>query len=113
MDILCTCVSIAELSLIRLGQMNPRNFVLSTVVKGQLFLSPPTPFLKALTPATSKPSEIHYSTCSIAAYAFIRHQFYPPSVFFQRTITSSSWIDSFVNSFANSKDSKKKIESIG
>lgn len=66
--------------------------------------SPPTPFLKALTPATSKPSEIHYSTCSIAAYAFIRHQFYPPSVFFQRTITSCSWIDSFVNSFANSKD---------
>lgn len=58
-------------------------------------------------------SEIHYSTCSIAAYAFMRHQFYPPSVFFQRTITSCSWIDSFVNTNSKDIDRKKKFESIG
>lgn len=51
--ILCTCVSELSLSLlIRLGQMNPRNFVLFDRCERPA-LSPLPPQLKALTPATS------------------------------------------------------------
>lgn len=110
LDIVHVCIRALSLSLlIRLGQMNPRNFVLFDRCERPA-LSPFPPQLKALTLATSNLLKFtirrarlpHTRLCVIN---FILPFLSPPPVFFQRTITSSSsscWLDRFVN--ANSKD---------
>lgn len=74
--ILCTCVSELSLSPHPTWTNEPAEFrALRPLWKASSF--PPPPTTKSTNTRDVEPSEIHYSTCSIAAYAFMRHQFYP------------------------------------